>query len=219
VLYFFLSYAREDDPVFIRRFFEDLSGHVRNLAGAERSDEVGFLDEYSIRVGQRWASDLQEALSACRCFVALTSPRYFRRDHCGREWYLFHERLLSYEQRWNRSAPALLPVQWIPTSAVHPVAAEIQRAGAQLGGTPYGEYGLRQLLDLKRFRDDYRTFVFALARQIVTTAHEHVVPRPRRRIPLHQLPQQLRRQHHHQRYRRGRYAERRAARWSAGRTP
>ncbi len=187
MLYFFLSYAREDDPAFIRRFFEDLSSQVRNLAGADRDDAVGFLDEYSIHLGQRWEMELADALATCRCFVALTSPRYFRRDHCGREWRAFHNRLLAYEKRWNRSAPALLPIQWIPANPLHPIALEIQKSSPELGGDAYEEYGLRQLLDLKRFRDDYRAFVFVLARQIVATAHTHDVPRPRPRPALAEL--------------------------------
>ena len=45
--------------------------------------------------------------------MALTSPRYFRRDYCRREWQVFHHRLLTYEQRWSTRAPSLLPVYWI----------------------------------------------------------------------------------------------------------
>jgi FxsC-like protein len=184
VLYFFLSYAREDDPAFIRRFFEDLSRDVRDLSGADRMGQVGFLDEQSIQPGQRWVTEVNDALSTCRCFVALTSPRYFRRDYCGREWWVFNQRLQIYEQQRNRAAPSLLPINWIPTIPMHPVAAEIQRPALEVDGRPYTEYGLRQLLDLKRFRHEYRTFVFDLARKIVSTARAHSVPRPRHELPL-----------------------------------
>lgn len=184
MLYFFLSYARDDDPAFIQRFFEDLSGKVRDLAGADRNEQVGFLDEHSIQHGQRWGIEVNEALSNCQCFIALTSPRYYRRDYCGREWFVFHERLKIYEQQWRKAAPALLPVTWIPESFTHPVAAEIQRPTLDVGGVPYEEYGLRQLLDLTRFRDEYRTFVFSLARKIVATTKAHTVPRPRHPRPL-----------------------------------
>ena len=184
MLYFFLSYAHEDDPAHVRRFFEDLCSQVRDLAGVARNDHVGFLDEHSIEHGQRWAIEVNDALSTCRCFVALTSPRYFRRDYCGREWWVFNERLQIYEQQWSRSAPALLPVNWIPANPVHPVAAEIQRPNVEGGGLSYREYGLRQLLDLKRFRHDYRLFVFNLARKIVSTAQAHSVPRPRQKLPM-----------------------------------
>ena len=188
MLYFFLSYAREDDPERIRRFFDDLSSDVRDLAGADRDEQVGFLDDRSIQPGQRWVAELTEALASCRCFVALTSPRYFRRDYCGREWQVFHHRLLTYEQRWSTRAPSLLPVYWIPTDTMPALAAEIQRAGAQLGSREYREYGLRQMLDLKRFRDDYRTFVFDLARHIVATAKAHAIPRPRQPVSVREVP-------------------------------
>jgi FxsC-like protein len=187
VLYFFLSYAREDDPEYIRRFFHDLSSQVRNLAGVGKEDVVGFLDEQSLQIGQRWSMELADALSSCRCFVAMTSPRYFRRDYCGREWAVFSDRLVAYERRWNRRAPALLPVRWIPTSPMHPLAAEIQNTNPGIGADSYQEYGLRQMLDLKRFRDDYRSFVFDLARQIVLVADAHDIPRSRHLVPLERV--------------------------------
>jgi FxsC-like protein len=187
VLYFFLSYAREDDPEYVRRFFHDLSSQVRNLSGADRDEPVGFLDEQSLRMGQRWSVALGEALSTCRCFVAMTSPRYFRRDYCGREWAVFSDRLAAYERQWNRQAPALLPIRWIPMSPMHPLAAEIQGTGAGLAAESYLDYGLRQMLDLQRFHDDYRAFVFDLARLIVSVAGAHDVPVPRRTVRLEEV--------------------------------
>jgi FxsC-like protein len=188
VLYFFLSYAREDDPEFIRRFFRDLSGQVRNLAGAGIEETVGFLDEQNVQIGQRWSNELTDALATCGCLIAMLSPRYFRRDYCGREWWLFTDRLASYERRWNRAVPALLPVRWIPMSRMHPLAAEIQSANAGLGGSTYLEYGLRQMLDVKRFRDDYRTFAFDLARRIVLLADTHKIPHKRGHVRLDKVP-------------------------------
>jgi FxsC-like protein len=189
VLYFFLSYAREDDPTCVRRFFDDLSRNVRDLAGVDRNDQVGFLDSHSIEPGRRWAGNISEALSACSCFVALTSPRYFRREYCGREWSVFRSRIAMYERRWSRAAPSLLTVQWIPTPIPHPVAQEVQWVGADLPRSrDYEEYGLRQIQFLKRFRDDYRAFVFRLARHIVATAGTHFVPRLREPFDLDAVP-------------------------------
>lgn len=188
MLYFFLSYAREDDPEFVRRFFHDLSSQVRNLAGLGKEDAVGFLDEQSLQIGQRWSDELSGALNSCRCFVAMTSPRYFRRDYCGREWAVFSQRLAAYERRWNRRAPSLLPIRWIPTDPMHPLAAQIHSANSGLSAESYLEYGLRQMLDLKRFRDDYRTFVFDLARLIVSLADSHDIPRMRQQVQLEDMP-------------------------------
>lgn len=188
MLYFFLSYAREDDPEYIRRFFHDLSSQVRNLAGVGMEDEVGFLDELNVQLGQRWSAELTDALASCGSFIAMTSPRYFRRDYCGREWYVFSDRLATYQRRWNRLAPALLPVRWIPANPMHPLAAEIQSANAGLGGPSYLQYGLRQMLDLKRFRDDYREFVFQLARRIVTVTDTHKVPRQHAPVSVDLVP-------------------------------
>jgi FxsC-like protein len=188
VLYFFLSYAREDDPEFIRRFFHDLSSQVRNLAGVGQADTVGFLDEQNVQIGQRWSAEMTNALATCRCFVAMTSPRYFRRDYCGREWYVFNDRLDMYLRQHGLPAPALLPVRWIPTDPMHPIADPIQNAHAATASRSYLEFGLRQMLDLKRFRDDYVHFVFELARRILAVARDHEVPVRRRPLQLDSVP-------------------------------
>lgn len=183
MLYFFLSHAREDDPRSVIRFFNDLSSEVRNLAGADPHDVVGFLDEQSLYVGQRWQLALAEALASCKSFVAMTSPRYFRRDYCGREWGAFSDRLTAYERQSKRHAPALLPVRWIPMAVAHPLAEDIQLTSAN--STPsYLKYGLRHMLELQRFHDDYQEFVFDLAQRIVNVANEFDLPPPRRPIRL-----------------------------------
>ncbi len=187
MLYFFLSHAREDDPRNVIRFFNDLSTEVRNLSGADPHDTVGFLDEQSLYVGQRWPVALGDALSCCKCFVAMTSPRYFRRDYCGREWAAFSKRLAEYERQWKRPAPALLPVRWIPMAVPHPLAEDIQLSSAGTAAS-YLKYGLRHMLDLQRFHDDYHEFVFDLAQRIVSLAHSYDVPEPRRPIRLEDVP-------------------------------
>ncbi|GAA1817771.1 hypothetical protein GCM10009682_43220 [Luedemannella flava] len=186
MLYFFLSHAREDDPRSVIRFFNDLSSEVRNLAGADPHDTVGFLDEQSLYVGQRWQLALADALASCKCFVAMTSPRYFRRDYCGREWGAFSDRLAAYERQWKRPAPALLPVRWIPMAVPHPLAEDIQLHSAGTAAS-YLKYGLRHMLDLQRFHDDYQEFVFDLAQRIVNVAAEYDLPPPRRPIRLEEV--------------------------------
>ncbi|MFB9356850.1 TIR domain-containing protein, partial [Actinoplanes nipponensis] len=92
MLYFFLSYARGRDDVYVHQFFQDLSQEVRALAGLGPEAEVGFLDHRSIQPGDVWPETLVDALSRCQAFLALCSPAYFLSEPCGREWAIFAER-------------------------------------------------------------------------------------------------------------------------------
>jgi hypothetical protein len=74
VLYFFLSYARGDDDIFVKRFYQDLCGEVRVLVGTARDEEVGFLDNYNIEPGHHWPQALVTALAECASFLALYAP-------------------------------------------------------------------------------------------------------------------------------------------------
>ncbi|HKT05253.1 MAG TPA: TIR-like protein FxsC [Rugosimonospora sp.] len=179
--YFFLSYARGDDNVFIQQFFRDLSSEVRAHAGLRNDQEVGFLDLHSIGVGEAWSARLMSALSDSRCFIALCSPRYFLSEPCGKEWTVFAARLAAYQQANSVRPPALLPLIWLPPRYLPPVVEELQYTSDALPDE-YGSKGLRQLLRLQRLRDSYLEFVSELASQIVETAHAHPLP------PLEALP-------------------------------
>ena len=177
LLYFFLSYARGDEDDLVRQFFNDLSVEVRVRAGLHRDAEVGFIDA-RMKAGTVWSAELADALSQCRSFIALLSPRYFLSRPCGQEWQIFADRVGRYEdaarendQRVDPSA--LKPLLWVPLAPgkMHPVAARIQFSSDLLGDTC-----VRQLMRLHRHQDTYREFVFELAGQIVESAEIHPIP-------------------------------------------
>jgi FxsC-like protein len=176
LLYFFLSYARGDEDGLVHRFYEDLSAEVRLRAGEPRDAVVGFIDR-TIQVGERWPKRLEEALATCGSFLALITPRYFQSVPCGKEWYLFGERTRRYDAGAPTESPLLKPVMWIPTppTKMHPVADPIQYYSAALGET-YQRLGVRQLMRLQRHQDDYHSFVFELAGQIVDGVEMHPIP-------------------------------------------
>jgi FxsC-like protein len=58
---------------------------------------------------------------------------------------------------------------------MHPVAEPIQYHTNALG-EPYRRLGVRQLMRLRRYQDDYRSLVFELARQVVEGVEQHPVP-------------------------------------------
>jgi FxsC-like protein len=175
LLYFFLSYARGDDDLFVKRFFDDLSAEVRVLAGVDPGQDVGFLDSQSIEVGMQWKIRMAEALSESRCFIALCTPRYFLSKYCGSEWSAFEDRLRRYEASSRVSPNCLMPLEWCALDDVPEAAEHYQRSNNELG-TEHATDGIRQLIRLNSNRDDYRRLLSALARKIVRLARTHALP-------------------------------------------
>ncbi|MEV6690320.1 TIR-like protein FxsC [Micromonospora sp. NPDC051196] len=184
MLYFFLSYARGDEDTLVQRFYEDLSAEVRLIAGLSRDVRVGFVDR-TILVGERWPQRLVEALSTCRSFLALMTPRYFQSRTCGQEWQLFADRTARFENHRRVDTSLLKPLMWIPAQPgrIHPVAQPLQYTSDSLGDL-YQRLGVRQLMRLHRHRDDYHTFLFELATQIVSSVEANPLPEQRRPIDL-----------------------------------
>jgi FxsC-like protein len=176
VLYFFLSYARGDDDVYVRKFFDELSKEVRNLTGDPSGQQVGFLDVQGIPLGSSWSPQLIEALSTCRVFISLCSPSYFRRPACGREWQVFASRLYAYQQNTGVRPPALMPLVWTPTTQMPELASSLQYHTDEMGDA-YRRDGLRQLVRLNR-RAPLLRLVSNLAKKIVETAQTYRLPGP-----------------------------------------
>jgi FxsC-like protein len=172
LLYFFISYARGDEDDLVRQFYNDLSVEVRVRAGLHRDAEVGFIDA-RMKAGTIWSTELADALSQCRSFIALLSPRYFLSRPCGQEWQIFSDRVARYEEEMGMDPSVLKPLLWVPLppAKMHPVAARIQFSSDLLGDTC-----VRQLMRLQRHQDAYREFVFELAGQIVESAETHPIP-------------------------------------------
>ncbi|MFI6758779.1 TIR-like protein FxsC [Micromonospora sp. NPDC050417] len=175
-MYFFLSYARGDDDVYVKKFFDELSKEVRNLTGDQPDYEVGFLDVRGIPLGASWSPELINALSTCRVFISLCSPGYFRRPACGREWQVFASRLADHERETGVRAPALMPLVWTPMADMPELASRLQYHTESLGDA-YRQQGLRQLVRLNR-RGPLLRLVSSLAEKIVATAKGYRLPTP-----------------------------------------
>lgn len=149
---FFLSSAVGDDDQYVRQLFDDLLTRVGD-SGATLS--------YLGTIGNRDLTAPPEMLlrlSTCDVFVALTSPRYFRTEACGRQWQAFADR--------GRPA-AMIPVAWAAGGDVpDPV------------GTPLAPPGrsLRQLARLRSLRHEYDAFADQLAARIVRAGRETPAP-------------------------------------------
>jgi FxsC-like protein len=192
VLYFFLSYARGGDDVYVQEFFNDLCDEIRVLEGLSSSDEVGFFDKGNIQPGHAWSQTLVEALSQCQSFLALCSPAYFLSEPCGKEWAIFQERSRRFQERTGHNRSALIPLRWLPSRTMPEAAQVLQYVQEPSRGNslsePYRERGLRQLLRIQRNRDDYLEFVTTVAERVVDTVLRAQLPAATERVEFEGVP-------------------------------
>ncbi|WP_422739705.1 TIR-like protein FxsC [Micromonospora sp. WMMD729] len=177
MLYFYLSYARGDDDALVNQFYEDLNAEVRLIAGLSRDPEVGFVDR-TLLLGETWSERLSAALSTCRTFVVLSTPRYYLSDVCGREWSVFSSRLRQVpDERRQASSRALVVLPWIPHGSERvPEIVRPFRSSNLMPEFVFDRVGVRQLMRLKRHHDAYLDLLDGLAHRIVAAAEQFPVP-------------------------------------------
>ena len=191
MLYFFFSYARGGDDPYVQEFFNDLCDEVRALEGLGRDADVGFLDNRHIQPGDTWPETLVDALSRCQSFLALCSPAYFLSEPCGREWAIFQERARQHRLRTGRPGSALLPLRWLPSRTMPPAAQVIQYVSEPRqpnAPEPYRERGIRQLLRIRRNRDDYLEFVTTVAELVVDATQNAPLPAETLSVQFEEVP-------------------------------
>ena len=173
---FFTSYARDNsrnaiDESELQKFISDLQNEIRQLAPPATA-EIAFFDTHTIESGDDWPQSLAHALSTSRVCVALYSPTYFNSKWCGKEFQVFCDRRDAWlAQPANAASQAriLLPVIWIPPRQLPASVRHLQSKNDKYP-KPYREDGLRQLIRLNKFRDDYNEFLTILAEEIVDAA-------------------------------------------------
>ena len=116
VPWFFTSYARlddEQDAGWVRTFHDQLATYVaRRVPGSLTKEQVGFLDQTGLDVGDVWPDDIAQALAEARTFVPIMTKTYFERPFCGQEWQAFEERGRDHVGP-NQPLPRLIiPVVW-----------------------------------------------------------------------------------------------------------
>jgi hypothetical protein len=163
---FYLSHARGDDNSLIMRFFRDLRTEVELTIGA--SQEIGFIDQETIWIGQELPPSIANALRTTRVAVCLISPSYLSSDRCGKEFQFLLER--SQAKASTRSA--ILPVHWItPLSPLPESVIRLQYLSLGFAG----DAGLRYLMRFTR-GDKYQRFVFTVAEFVVDAATHFPLP-------------------------------------------
>ncbi len=173
---FYLSYAHSDGDQYVQKLFKDLSDEVRRLS-ATGLGSVGFADFSSIGVGDAWRPQILKALGTSRLAVCLYSPAYFASEYCGKEFQLFRWRMdLNRTISGGSGDNPILPVLWVtPNGPLPEGMPEIQIVDSSTSSA-YIKEGLRFLMRLAKFRDEYQEFVVALARKVVQAAERSPLP-------------------------------------------
>lgn len=183
--FFFFSYAHADDNEYMRKFYQDLDGEVRQLTGAPAT-KIGFLDRQAIEHGSTWDAELEKGLRCCKVFVPMYSLSYFRAPYCGKEFAVFRDRLHSHLKNTGAavSDSLILPVLWSPESNVLPQLPDlINKIQYTHGGYPeaYAAEGVSQMLRLgvaptSKFHNEYWEFVRKLANAIDRASKNLTLP-------------------------------------------
>ena len=170
----FLSYSRRDDgraePV--KTLIDDLVDEIVRITGWP-DDDVVYRDVH-VPLGKDWSATLLDALHTCDVFVPLLSPLYLLSEYCGKEWWLFEQRIRKHVERHGSRPTAIIPVLWEAPSeqfVVPDVVAKLQYLDRRTAGV-YGETGLRWLVAHpgRVESERYVAAVHLLARRIATVA-------------------------------------------------
>ena len=175
--WFFISYARLDRDEYLKRFYNDLCRTVRQLAGLSEEEHIGFFDAEDIEPGEVWPERLAEGLRTSRLFVPLYSPTYFNREYCGKEWQVFRSRLdACAEASDGQRPPLILPVLWLPLDylpkALPDAISEVQYTHDTFGNI-YATEGLRYIMTLSKYHDEYQDFLGKFAKMLLQKVYEH----------------------------------------------
>ena len=176
--FFFLSYAHgprdfpagRDPDLWVAQLYDDLCEHIKSLADLAPGKKAGFMDR-ELQQGHEWPRRLSKALATCHVFVPLYSRRYFKSEHCGREWFAFNRRRLNYRARSARPIETIVPALWIPVrDGLFPEAASAVQYNSADFGPLYAEHGFYGIMKVSRWREAYEEAVYLLARRIVDAA-------------------------------------------------
>ena len=161
----FLSYAAENakDTQFLG-FCKELSQVIApGTPWSYDDDRISFRDRKNLRLGEKWEPELRDALEVSSVMLCITSEAYYRKAFCGKEFYIFQQRLKKYEEEKGSPPPVILPVIWAPHKIPPLMNAYVWKQDDM--PEEYEERGLRELRWLNRSL--YKKALAAIARKVV----------------------------------------------------
>ncbi|WP_081891662.1 toll/interleukin-1 receptor domain-containing protein [Verrucomicrobium sp. BvORR106] len=170
----FTSYAVLDRSTQMEKFMKLFHEVLRTKVGAYEAEEIEklvFFDFRGIRPGNVWTQALADEAGEAELLVCLVSPTYLNSPWCGQELEVFHQR----HTQWESSNPGragqatfVFPVWW-ERDPFRPLPDKLSKFQAVTFDSPRGyKGGLRQLADLSKYRDAFKSFVEALVTNIRT---------------------------------------------------
>jgi FxsC-like protein len=172
----FVSYARpdrQDDP-YLLKFVEQLRTDLSVKLRLSRTDAL-FFDTESLELGSEWNSRIRTALGTSKVLVSLCSPNYLGCEFCGREYQVFLQRReQSIAERADGEYDVIIPLLWIPPDV--PLPRSIAQFQHSHGDMPdvYAVDGLRHMMKLKKYEDDYFEFIKVLVNRIEVAAKRNL---------------------------------------------
>ena len=169
---FFFSYASEDRSPPLKEFFNDLCEAIAARKGLVPTDEkVAFRDKNNLRLADTYKPLLLDALQNSSVLVSITSPSYFKKDFCGKEYYIFEQRRNINVVPPQVPPPVIFPIIWVPVenggpSFVHDLTEDNDNIPPL-----YRQKGLRYLYMTQK--DQYLKCVEEFADEIYKRAKEY----------------------------------------------
>ena len=184
----------QDPDLWIAQLYDDLCDHIRAAGRLAAGREAPGSWTGNCGRGTSGRERLSNALATCRVFVPLYSQRYFKSEHCGKEWFAFNRRALNHAARTKPAAvETIVPALWIPMRDGHaPRGGALGAVQAGDFGPLYAEHGFYGIMKVSRWRDAYEEAVYLLARRIVDAAEASPVE-PGQALHYESLPVRLRR--------------------------
>ncbi|WP_405723001.1 TIR-like protein FxsC [Streptomyces sp. NBC_01537] len=185
--YFFLSYAHtprndpsDPDPdLWVAKLYNDLCAHILQMTTLPAGVKAGFMDR-GMNLGEGWPESLSAALAHCRVFVPLYSPRYFRSQQCGKEWFAFSTRAVNHRAVYDSPMSGIVPALWVPVPTTDlPGPAERLQFNHADFGEDYATEGFYGLIKLSYLRQQYELAVYRLAQRIVNVVEQTSIPKGR----------------------------------------
>jgi FxsC-like protein len=172
---FYVSCSRGDRDEYLKRFLQDISHEVRLRLGLPQGSPLAFFDEESITIGEDWSAAMSEGLRTSRLMISLVSPSYIKSDFCGKEFAVFLQRQKLMLEGVGGPG-GILPISWIPVKGTLPRALEQLQFLPFDSSTVYAEVGLRQMMRLRRYREEYTELVFRLAEEVGRAYEQTALP-------------------------------------------
>ena len=145
----FLSYdSKNSKDAQFQGFFKDLCREISLRTQFTAEDErIAFRDRISLPLGEQWGAPLRQALEQSSVLLCLSAPGYYNKSFCGKEFYIFQQRIKKHANAAGYVLPKILPIIWVPEA----LPSEMNEYVWKHDDLPdeYSEKGLRYLRWIK----------------------------------------------------------------------